>query len=116
MSTTTRYNGSFGNYATGTLRSVLQLKALLIDAGGDLQAQDSDSAGEVDQAVEAVIREIQPLMYFTPSAGNGIIHAIVDGHAIDADTLQARIRALGTVNSYDLSGATVTVGTSIVVA
>jgi hypothetical protein len=116
MAATTRYNGSFGNYATGTLRSVLQLKAFVIDAGGDLQAQDSDSAGEVDQAVEAVVREVQPLMYFTPSAGDGLIHVIVDGHAVDADTLQARIRAMGTVNGYSLTGATVTLGTSIVVA
>lgn len=116
MSATTRYNGSFGNYSTGTLRSVLQLKAFLIDAGGDLQAQDADSAGEVDQAVEAIIREVQPLMYFTPSAGNGEISIIVDGHAVDADTLQARIRAMGTVNGYSLTGATVTLGTSLTVA
>ena len=116
MAATTRYNGSFGNYATGTLRSVLQLKAFVIDAGGDLQAQDSDSAGEVDQAVEAVIREVQPLMYFTPSASDGIIHVIVDGHAVDATTLQARIQAMGTVNGYSLAGATVTLGTSIVVS
>jgi hypothetical protein len=116
MAATTRYNGSFGNYATGTLRSVLQLKAFVIDAGGDLQAQDSDSAGEVDQAVEAVVREVQPLMYFTPSAGDGLIHVIVDGHAVDADTLQARIRALGTVNSLDLSSATVTEASSLTAA
>lgn len=116
MSATTRFNGSFGNYSTGTLRTVAQLKAFVIDAGGDLQAQDADAAGEVDQAVEAVIREVQPLMYSTPSASDGIIHVIVDGHAVDAAGLQLRIRALGTVNSYDLSGATVTLGTSIVVA
>jgi hypothetical protein len=116
MSATTRVNGSFGNYTTGTLFSVYQMKAFVIDAGGDLQGQDADAAGEVDQAVEAVIREVQPLMYFTPSAGDGIIHVIVDGHAIDATTLQARIRAMGTVNSYDLSGATVTLGTAIVVS
>lgn len=115
MATTTRVNG-FGQYATGTLRSVAQLKAFVIDAGGDLQAQDADAAGEVDQAVEAVIREVQPLMYFTPSAGDGIIHIIVDGHAVDGTGLQERIRALGTVNGYSLAGATVTLGTSIVVA
>jgi hypothetical protein len=116
MSATTRYNGSYGNFSTGTLRSVYQQKAFVIDCGGDLQAQDADAAGEVDQAVEAVIREVQPLMYFTPSASDGLIHVIVDGHAVDAATLQARIRAMGTVNSYDLSGATVTLGTSIVVS
>lgn len=116
MAATTRFNGSFGNFATGSLRSVAQLKAFVIDAGADLQTQDADAAGEVDQAVEAVIREVQPVMYFTPTAGDGIIHVVVDGHAVDAAGLQARIRAMGTINSYDLSGATVTLGTSLVVA
>ena len=111
MAATTRVNGS-GQYLTGTLVSLVQLKAFVIDAGGDLQAQDDG----IDEAVEAVIREVQPLMYLTPSAGDGIIHVIVDGHAVDATTLQARIRAMGTINSYDLSGATVTLGTSIVVS
>ena len=114
MSATTRVNG-FGQYATGTLRSVVQLKAFVIDAGADLQTEEDGA----DEAVEAIIREVQPLMYFVPSAGNGIIHVIVDGHAVDAATLQARIRALGATvgpNSYDATGATVTLGTSITVA
>jgi hypothetical protein len=113
MSTTTRVNG-FGQYTTGTLRSVYQQKAFIIDAGGDLQAEDDGA----DEAVEAIIREVQPLMYFVPTAGNGIIHVIVDGHAVDAATLQARIRAMGAIgaNAYDATGATVTLGTSIVVS
>jgi hypothetical protein len=113
MSATTRVNG-FGQYTTGTLRSVYQQKAFIIDAGGDLQTEDDGA----DEAVEAIIREVQPLMYFVPSAGNGIIHVIVDGHAVDAASLQARIRALGAIgpNAYDATGATVTLGTSIVVA
>jgi hypothetical protein len=116
MSATTRFNGSFGNYSTGTLRTVAQLKAFVIDAGADLQDQDADAAGEVDQAVEMVIREVQPLMYSTPTAGDGIIHVIVDGHAVDAAGLQARIRALDNGSGYRLNAATVTLGTSIVVA
>ena len=114
MSSTTRVNG-FGAYVTGTLVSLYQLKAFIIDAGGDLQTEDDGA----DEAVEAIIREVQPLMYYTPSAGNGIIHVIVDGHAVDAATLQARIRALGSAvgpNSYDASAATVTLGTAIVVS
>ena len=114
MSATTRVNG-FGQYTTGTLRSVAQLKAFVIDAGGDLQAEDDGA----DEAVEAIIREVQPLMYSIPSASSGIIHVIVDGHAVDAAGLQARIRALGDAvgpNSYDASGATVTLGTAIVVS
>ena len=111
MATTTRVNG-FGQYATGTLRSVVQLKAFLIDVGADLQAQDDG----IDEAVENVIREVQPLMYFTPTASDGIIHVIVDGHAVDADTLQARIRNLDSGSGYRYNAATVTLGTSIVVA
>jgi hypothetical protein len=111
MAATTRVNGS-GLYTTGTLRSVVQLKAFVIDAGADLQTEDDG----VDEAVEQVIREVQPLMYFTPSAADGIIHVIVDGHAVDADTLQARIRNMDTGAGYRFNGATVTLGTSIVVS
>jgi hypothetical protein len=111
MSATTRVNGS-GQYTTGTIVSVVQLKAFIIDVGADLQAQDDG----IDEAVEQVIRELQPLMYFTPSAGDGIIHVIVDGHAVDADTLQLRIRALDTGAGYRYNAATVVLGTSFVVA
>lgn len=114
MSATTRVNGS-KNYTTGALRSVYQLKAFVIDAGADLQSEDDG----VDEAVEAIIREVQPLMYYIPSASSGIIHVIVDGHAVDATTLQLRIRALGATvgpNEYDATGATVTLGTTFVVA
>jgi hypothetical protein len=113
MSTTTRYNGSFGNYAQGTIRTTVQLKAFIIDAGATLADQDADSAGEVDQALEAIIREIQPLMYYSATDK---VHVIVDGHAVDADTLQARIRAMGTINTYDLSGATVALASSLTLA
>ena len=120
MSATTRYNGSFGNYSTGTLRTVAQLKAFLITvknvsaSAQDLTAEDADSAGEVDQVVESIIREVQPLVYFITSSGAGTMSVVVDGHAVDAATLQARIRAMGTVNSIDVSGTTVALATSVV--
>jgi hypothetical protein len=111
MAATTRVNGS-GQYLTGTLVSVVQLKAFVIDVGADLQAQDDG----IDEAVENVIREVQPLMYLTPTASDGIIHVIVDGHAVDADTLQARIRNMDSGSGYRYNAATVTLGTSIVVS
>ena len=113
MSATTRYNGSFGNYSQGTLRTVAQLKAFLIDCGGTLVDQDADAAGEVDQAVEAVIREVQPLMYYSTGT-DGTITVVVDGHGVDATSLAARIVAMGTVNGYSLAGATVTLATALV--
>lgn len=116
MSTTTRFNGDFGNFETGTLFSVVQLKAFVLDLGADLQAQDTDAAGEVDQALAIAVKELQPLMYFAPSDASGVLHVVVDGHAVDAATLAVRIQNLGIVNGYDFSTATVTAGTSLVVA
>ncbi len=115
MSATTRYNGSYGNYAQGTVRSVAQLKAFIIDAQAALTTQDADAVGEVDQAMEALIREVQPLMYYSTGT-DGTVTVIVDGHAVDADTLQARIRAMGTVNSYSFASATVAAASSLTAA
>ena len=110
MAATTRVNGSVG--AHGTLFSVVQLKAFVIDAGASLAGETA-----VDGALELLIREVQPLMYQSVST-SGVVHVIVDGHAIDATTLRDRIRAIGTttVGSYDFSGATVTLGSNIVVS
>lgn len=122
MSATTRVNGDFDKFTEGTLYSVYQQKAIAVsvkDAGGvavDLSNQDCDNAGEVDQAVAVIVKELQPLMYVLKGAAHNEIHAIVDGHAIDVDTLEARIQHLGTVNGVDVSGSTVLIGSSITVA
>jgi hypothetical protein len=50
---------------------------------------------------------------FESSGTAGKFIVIGDGHALDATVLQSRIRQLGTVNSYDFSGATVTALTSL---
>ena len=101
-------------FATGTLISNHNLKAVLIDTGADLQAED-DAYGE---AVERTLGVIQPLMYEIPTANAGVIHAVVDGSQFDAASVQVQLRAIGTqvANSYDFSGATVTLGTAIVVS
>ena len=112
MAGVTRVNG-FGNYlTTGGLRSTAQLKAYVIDAGGDLRGED-DAA---EEAVEALIREVSPLMYDIVNDANGKVHVIVDGHHGDATVLARRLQHLGTVGSYDFSGATVTLGANIVVS
>jgi hypothetical protein len=53
---------------------------------------------------------------FESTGTSGVIHVVVDGHAVTAASLQSRIQALGTVNTYDFSGAAVTEGTHIVVS
>lgn len=110
MATFTRVNGL--GHAHGTLYSTAQLKALVIDLGADASGQ-----GGIGGAIEAVMQELGSNLLMAQSTGTaGAFHAIVDGHAIDGASVQARIRALGTVNGYDLSGATAAEGTSITVA
>ncbi len=108
------YTNSAGVNTSGhthaVLFSVLQLKAFVIDCGATLATQ-----GGIGGAIEAVFREVQPLM-FESTGTSGVIHVVVDGHAVTAASLQSRIQALGTVNAYDFSGAAVTEGTHIVVS
>jgi len=101
-------------FVTGTLVNKANLVAVLVDTGADLQAED-DAYGE---AVERTLSIVQPLMYVIPTASAGQIHAIVDGSQFDAASVQVQLRAIGTqvANSYDFSGATVTLGTAIVVS
>lgn len=108
MAGVARVNGL--GHAHATLYSTAQLAAFLIDAGADLSGQ-----GGIGGAIEALAQEISPMMFDSEGA-NGEVHVIMDGHAVDAASLQIRIRALGTVNGYDFSGATVTAGGQITVA
>ena len=111
MAGITRVNG-FGQYAQGSVYSVAQLKAFLIDAGGSLAAED-DGAKE---AMELLIQEVQPLMYYSTGT-DGSVTVVCDGHGVDAASMQARIRALGSTagpNDYDFTGATVTAASALV--
>ena len=86
----------------GTAYSVAQLKAFEVDALVSLAAK-----GGLGSTIEAIVREFQPLMY-TSSGTAGKIAMIVDGHGVDAASMQLRLRALGTVDSIVLTSATVT--------
>jgi len=111
----TKGSGSgVAEFVTGTLISRHNLVAVLVDTGADLQAED-DAYGE---AVERTLGVLQPLMYVIPTAAAGQVHAIVDGSQFDAASVQVQLRAIGTqvANSYDFSGATVTLGTGLVVS
>lgn len=108
MAGVARVNGL--GHAHATLYSTAQLAAFLIDAGADLSGQ-----GGIGGAIEALAQEVSPMMFDSEGA-NGEVHVIMDGHAVDADGLQLRIRALGIVNGYDFAGATVTAGGQITVA
>lgn len=108
MAAVTRVNGI--GHAHATLYSTAQLAAYALDLGADASGQ-----GGIGGALEAVAQETGALM-FDSEGTSGAVSIIVDGHGVTAASLQARIRALGTVNGYDLSGATATAGGQITVA
>lgn len=80
-----------------------QVICIEIDAGVDLTAKDG-----VDGAVAQIVQEFSPLLYKSTGTA-GKIFAIVDGHAVDADTLTARLQNMGTVDGVDLSSEVVLV-------
>ena len=81
--------------------------------GFDLGAAPTTQLG-VDEMVAQVMVSIEQLatvMMYSVSATANVTNmsvAVYPVGAYTAATLQAQIRALGTVNGYDLSGATVT--------
>jgi hypothetical protein len=111
-----------GSKTVGTLESYAQLKAFVIaikddsNTAIDLRANDGAYGSDYD----LIIREIQPLMVSAPNDNTGVIHVIVDGHAVDAASLQERLRALvvglGLGTTVAGNDTTVTLGTSFVVA
>jgi hypothetical protein len=106
-----------GTNTVGTLESVAQLQAFIItvkndsDTAVDLRAND----GAYGSLYDLILREVQPLMAFAPNDATGVIRVIVDGHAVDAATLQLRIRNIASATP-SANDSTVTLGTSFTVA
>ena len=88
----------------------------------DLNAEDDG----VDEVVEAIVKEINPLAFFVASDTSGKIHVVMDKSINNASELQVRIRRIGLdsgatttsigPNDVDISGTTVVAGTSFTVA
>jgi len=126
MGTVTRTNGL--NCTVGTLFN-LNANAFLItvkNAGAsaiDLRAEDD----AVDEAVEQIVKELNPLMFFVTNSSAGTIHVVMDSSTSSAAELQVRIRRIGIdgggatttsigPNDIDISGTTVAAAASITVA
>jgi hypothetical protein len=117
MAVVTRVNGLACTVAT--LYS-LNAKAFLVTvknaaaSARDLRAEDD----AVNETVEMIVKEINPLMFFVTDSAAGTMHIIADVSLSAAD-LQTRIRNLGTAvgpNSVDVTGTTVALGTAITIA
>ena len=79
----------------------------------DLRAEDD----AVNETVEAIIQELNPLAYFTTDSAAGTMMLVMDKAINSASDLQARIRTIGKdsgaattsigPNDIDISGTTV---------
>ena len=67
----------------------------------DLRAEDD----ALDETVEQIIKEINPLMYMTTNADTGIMTVVCDAN-VTASDLQARIRTIGKASNYPTSTVT----------
>ena len=81
----------------------------------DLRVEDD----AVDEAVEYIVKELNPLAFFVVDAATGLIYVVMDKNINSASELQVRIRNMGTavgVNSIDVTGTDVTLATSLTLA
>lgn len=85
----------------------------------DLRAEDDAN----DEVVEAIVRELNPLAFFTVDDASGVMYVIMDKHINDASELQVRIRRIGKdsgatttsigPNAVDISGTIVETAVSM---
>jgi len=106
MAGITRVNGSGLSTAGNVFSngSVFAFKILVKIANGtavDLRAEDD----AIDEVVEAICKEINPLVYCTTDDNSGTLTVVCDNSATAAD-LQARIRTIGTAANYPTSTVT----------
>lgn len=88
----------------------------------DLRAEDD----AVDEALEQIIKELNPLAWFAADANTGVVHLVMDKAINDATELQVRVRRIGKdsgatttsigPNDIDISGTTVQAAASFTVA
>ena len=105
MAGQTRVNGS-GKSAAGDVHypGAFAFKILVKIANGtavDLRAEDD----ALDETVEQICKEINPLIYHTTNDNSGTMTVVCDNQASEAD-LQARIRLIGKAENYPTSTVT----------
>ena len=106
MAGQTRVNGSGLSTAGNVFSngSVFAFKILVKIANGtavDLRAEDD----ALDETVEQICKEINPLIYHTTNDNSGTMTVVCDNSVTAAD-LQTRIRTIGTAANYPTSTVT----------
>lgn len=123
MATVTRVTGlqaTVGTvYAVNANLFLLTVKKLDTVAV-DLRAEDD----AIDEAVEQIVKELNPLAYFITNSSAGTIHLVMDKNSNAAD-IQLRVRRIATSNIdgstvgpnfIDIGGSTVVDAASFTVA
>ena len=135
MTTVTRVNGLKATVAT-LYNDNCNLYKITVKVAAttavDLRAEDD----AVNEVVEQIVKEINPLAYFVVDANTGIIYVVLDKTINSAGDLQHRIRQIGAdsratstdgnvtftyavtsvgPNDIDISGTTVELGTGFTV-
>ena len=82
---------------------------------GDGSGTSLAGKGGQGSSLEALARTLNCLAFDSEGTG-GLVNIVVDGSQWDAASLQATIRAIGTVDSYAFAAATVTAGGQFVVS
>ena len=105
MAGQTRVHGS-GKSAAGVVHypGAFAFKILVKIANGtavDLRAEDD----ALDETVEQICKEINPLVYHTTNDNSGTMTVVCDNSVTAAD-LQTRIRTIGTAANYPTSTVT----------
>ena len=105
MAGQTRVHGS-GKSAAGDVHypGAFAFKILVKIANGtavDLRAEDD----ALDETVEQICKEINPLIYHTTNDNSGTMTVVCDNSVTAAD-LQARIRLIGKASNYPTSTVT----------
>lgn len=111
MASFTRTNGL--GHAHATLYSTANMGYYVIN--GDGSGSTLAAKGGIGSSLEALAQAVNPIMFNSEGTG-GLVNIAVDNSQWDAASLQVAIRALGTVDSYDFSGATVTAGGQVIVS
>jgi len=108
MAAVTRVNGL--GHAHATLYSTANLGFYVVDAGADCSGK-----GGIGSTLEAIAQALNPIA-FNSEGTAGLINIVVDDSQWDAAALTRIVQDLGTVDSVDLSGATVTAGGQFIVS
>ena len=115
MASVTRVNGlrnTVGTLYTDNCNMFVIQVQNAANSNRDLRAEDD----AVDEAVEYILKELNPLAFFVVDAATGLIYVVMDKNRSSASELQVRIRNMGTavgVNSIDVTGTDVTLATAL---